>query len=248
MVRPTAVRPTSRITSPAKTLVTATMLLSRQHHEPSVQSSLDHHFRQRLLCQHLEQCYTQSLEPLKTQGRLEASGSAASLQPLPASKSKASASIDALSQRLSSILSSTGHASSLWGVSLAGESAERDSLLAAFLRAREWDVESADLFLRETLVWRRERGLEGLPSSAAASHDGAAPADEAAQRLGFPDDTIRTLRGTGPDGQPRTIVVIRIGRVTLEAIRSGEELVQWRVAMQEVRARTTRLEPPAPRV
>ena len=64
---------------------------------------------------------------------------------------------------------------------------------------------------------------------------------------GNPDDTIRTLRGTGPDGQPRTIVVIRMGRVTLEAIRSGEELVQWRVAMQEVRARTTRLEPPAPR-
>ena len=59
MIRPTS----SRITT-TKSLVTATMLFyaPAPHIEDTVQSSLEHHYRQRLLCQHLEQCYTQSLD------------------------------------------------------------------------------------------------------------------------------------------------------------------------------------------
>ena len=252
MIRPSS----SRITT-TKSIITATMLLysPAPHIEDSVQSSLEHHYRQRLLCQHLEQCYTQSLEPLTTRGRPAATNSAESESQDPIADSQASSigdsgertSILTLSQRLEGILSSTAHAGSLWGVSLADDSAERDSLLAAFLRAREWDVESADAFLRDTLAWRREQGFEGSSGSSGSSSSdgGAAPADVAAARLDFPDDTIRTLQGTELDEHSgkhthtvvtHTVVVIRMGLITLEGLRAVEELVQWRVRMQEVSA------------
>jgi len=234
------------------------------HIEDSVQSSLEHHYRQRLLCQHLEQCYTQSLEPLTTRGRPAATNSAESESQDPIADSQASSigdsgertSILTLSQRLEGILSSTAHAGSLWGVSLADDSAERDSLLAAFLRAREWDVESADAFLRDTLAWRREQGFEGSSgsSSSSSSDGGAAPADVAAARLDFPDDTIRTLQGTELDEHSgkhthtvvtHTVVVIRMGLITLEGLRAVEELVQWRRASSSCRTGPSRRRGPS---
>ena len=200
-----------------KSLVTATMLLyaPAPHIEDTVQSSLEHHYRTRLLCQHLEKCYTQSLELLKTEGvpeapSAESQASAADSQAADGETAEL-ASIASLSRRLAGIRASTGYAGRLWGVELADESAARSSLLAAFLRAREWDVESADTFLRETLTWRRENGLEGSSGSS-----GSSASDNAAARLSFPDDTIHHRRGTGPDGQPRTVVVIRLGQVLLE--------------------------------
>jgi hypothetical protein len=211
MVKPSMIRPSSSRITTTKSLVTATMLLyaPAPHIEDTVQSSLEHHYRQRLLCQHLEQCYTQSLEPLKKEGVPEAPSSAESQAPTADSQaahgeSAELASIASLSQRLTGIRASTGHTGRLWGVELADESAARSSLLAAFLRAREWDVESADTFLRETLTWRRENGVEGSSGSSGSS------------ALSFPDDTIHHRRGTGSDGQPRTVVVIRLGQVTLE--------------------------------
>jgi len=211
MVKPSMIRPSSSRITTTKSLVTATMLLyaPAPHIEDTVQSSLEHHYRQRLLCQHLEQCYTQSLEPLKKEGVPEAPSSAESQAPTADSQaahgeSAELASIASLSQRLAGIRASTGHTGRLWGVELADESAARSSLLAAFLRAREWDVESADTFLRETLTWRRENGVEGSSGSSCSS------------ALSFPDDTIHHRRGTGSDGQPRTVVVIRLGQVTLE--------------------------------
>ena len=70
-------RPTSSRITTTKSLVTATMLFyaPAPHIEDTVQSSLEHHYRQRLLCQHLEQCYAQSLEPLKTDELTEAPSS-----------------------------------------------------------------------------------------------------------------------------------------------------------------------------
>ena len=222
MVKPSMIRPaTSRITT-TKSLVTATMLLyaPAPHIEDTVQSSLEHHYRQRLLCQHLEQCYTQSLEPLKTQGVSEAESQAPAADSQTAyGESAELASIATLSQRLAGILAVTGYAGSLWGVELADELAARNSLLAAFLRAREWDVERADTFLRETLIWRRENGLEGSSGSS-----GSSASDVAAARLDFPDDTIHHCHGTGPDGQPRTVVVLRLGQVMLEGTNPHPDL------------------------
>lgn len=215
MVKPSMMRPTSSRITTTKSLVTATMLFyaPAPHIEDTVQSSLEHHYRQRLLCQHLEQCYAQSLEPLKTDELTEAPSSvsliSAADSQAAASESAELASIAELSRRLAGIRESTGFAGRLWGVELADESAARSSLLAAFLRARDWDMERADAFLRETLTWRREHGLEGSASSAGS--DGAA-----AGRLSFPDDTIYHCRGTGPDGLPRTLVVVRLGQVAIE--------------------------------
>lgn len=235
MMRPTS----SRITT-TKSLVTATMLFyaPAPHIEDTVQSSLEHHYRQRLLCQHLEQCYTQSLDgwsavqsldtlkrldTLKTDGVPEPPSSASLISAADsqaaaadsqaaAAESAELASIAELSRRLAGIRASTGFAGRLWGVELADESAARKSLLAAFLRARDWDVERADAFLRETLTWRRENGLEGSAGSAgSAGSDGAATA-----RPSYPDDTIHHRRGTGPDGLPRTLVVVRLGQVAIE--------------------------------
>lgn len=215
MVKPSMMRPTSSRITTTKSLVTATMLFyaPAPHIEDTVQSSLEHHYRQRLLCQHLEQCYAQSLEPLKTDELTEAPSSvsliSAADSQAAASESAELASIAELSRRLAGIRESTGLAGRLWGVELADESAARSSLLAAFLRARDWDVERADAFLRETLTWRREHGLEG--SAGSAGSDGAA-----AGRLSFPNDTIYHCRGTGPDGLPRTLVVVRLGQVAIE--------------------------------
>ena len=152
MMRPTS----SRITT-TKSLVTATMLFyaPAPHIEDTVQSSLEHHYRQRLLCQHLEQCYTQSLDgwsavqsldtlkrldTLKTDGVPEPPGAPSSATLISAADSQAAAadsraaaaesaelaSIAELSRRLAGIRASTGFAGRLWGCLLYTSPSPRD--------------------------------------------------------------------------------------------------------------------------
>jgi hypothetical protein len=112
---------------------------------------------------------------------------------------------------------------SLWGVSLAKDTPERRSLLATFLRAREWAVDTierpeggAEEFLRETLIWRTENRV---------SSAGEPNAD-------FPEDELHTIDGLGPDGQPRTFVVIRPGLLSKTALQRLDEFVAWRIRQQ----------------
>ena len=107
----------------------------------------------------------------------------------------------------------------VWGVGLAADSAERASLLAAFLRAREWDVDDAATMLAETFAWRRAQSIDGK---------GAAP--HALDGL-FPDDEIRTV--AAPDGRRKTYVVLKLGALTRDAFADAGELVAWRVRMAE---------------
>jgi len=177
---------------------------------------------------HLESCYRRSLESILLDSPAGASAldhqdsAPPSLTASMAADTEAAA-IQILADRLPTILISPS--ASLWGVGLVEDTTERKSLLAAFLRAREWDIEEADAFLRETVEWRRREEVDGL---------GAVESDDAAPGLGFPDDAIRTIDdGSGPDGQPRTIVILAMGKIRLEALRDVEAFVAWRIRMQE---------------
>ena len=72
------------------------------------------------------------------------------------------------------------------------------------------------------MLWRRERGLMA---------SGALDAD-APPSAGFPEDAVRF--GTDADGQPTMAVVLRIGELSLASIQQIDELVTWRVRMQEI--------------
>ena len=126
----------------------------------------------------------------------------------------------ALADRLPGILQRAGCTSvdaRLWGVNLGEDTAgERASLLAAFLRAREWSVDAADDFLASTLKWRREKGIDARGMLTFDAHAG--PAGQ------FPDDAVRTIESTLSDGSPRTFVVLAMGRVTFEGLQRVEEV------------------------
>lgn len=142
--------------------------------------------------------------------------------------------IKSLAKLLPSILKRAGcaPATSVWGVQLASDKmGQRSSLLAAFLRAREWRVDEAEAFLIEMLTWRRENGVGvDYGSSAAANQTGVKGEEEEAP---FPDDLMRTITGRGADGQPRTFIVISLGKITREQLSRVDEFVAWRVRMQE---------------
>lgn len=132
-----------------------------------------------------------------------------------------------LEQRLPRIIEAAGCAASqaiLWGVDLTSSSPSRSSLLSAFLRAREWDVDRAEPFLVETLSWRREHAINANGMSTQLADD---------TPWGFPDDAIVHAHTAGADGQPRTYVVIRLGKVPLQGLQAVDAFVAWRIRMQE---------------
>ena len=139
-----------------------------------------------------------------------------------------------LAAKLPQILARSGCASSassstLWGVSLTSDDNERASLLAAFLRAREWDVAKAETFLLQTLTWRRLNGLDvGGANGLDAASERAGSADVA-----FPDDVIATRELADASDSPRMLVVLHLGAVGREALGAAEAIVAWRVRMQE---------------
>lgn len=129
-----------------------------------------------------------------------------------------------LGEKLPGILIATdwaGSSATLWGVDLARDSSSRRSLLAAFLRAREWDVARTEDFLVETLTWRRDQAIDGRSDEASAS-DGL---------LGLPDDVIHMT--TNSKGQKHMMVVLKLGAIQLEALQAADAFVAWRVRMQE---------------
>jgi len=132
--------------------------------------------------------------------------------------------VNSLAQRLPHVLRQSGGSSRLWGVRLDDATRERSSLLAAFLRAREWDVDRAESFVLETLTWRHEEAIDSTESR-------AMPQSELAEA--FPDDIIRTARGRGADGQPHTFVVVRLGRLSLRQLQCIDDFVAWRIRQQE---------------
>jgi len=144
------------------------------------------------------------------------------------------AAIKSLAKLLPSILKRAGCApkTSIWGVELAADKlGQRSSILAAFLRAREWRVDEAEAFLIETLTWRRENGVGVDYGSGAAANQTGVKGEEA--EAPFPDDLMRTVDGRGSDGQPRTFIVLSLGKITREQLSRVDDFVAWRVRMQE---------------
>ena len=174
---------------------------------------------QTLAAAHLENCYAAQLKSMDG----APPPSACTIPPFTQdSMEDKRAAIDALVARLPAIVRSTPE-TSVWGVQLVDDTPACRSLLAAFLRAREWDVNDADSFLRNTLAWRHQNRIERILES-----------EPVAPEFWFPDDAIRTIDdGTGPDGQPRTIVVLAMGKISLEALRDINAFVDWRIRMQE---------------
>ena len=171
---------------------------------------------QTLACAHLESCYAKSLMSLNLAPHLLSTRFGLETM-------DKEAAIDALIDRLPAIVRSSfglgaAHAVTVWGVGLLDDTATRRSLVGAFLRAREWDVDAADAFLRETIAWRHEEGIEAVDVR-----------ESVASELGFPDDAICTI----DDGQPRTVVILAMGKVSLEGLRDVNAFVEWRIRMQE---------------
>jgi len=137
------------------------------------------------------------------------------------------AAVAELGERLPAICACccASQATTLWGVDLSRDSAERASLLSAFLRARDWSVDASELFLRETLAWRREQGML-LPGGG-----GTACGESEAPATSLPDDQICTRLDA--DGKPRTYVIISMGSVSREALERPEGFVRWRILQQE---------------
>lgn len=135
--------------------------------------------------------------------------------------------VQQLGQALPDILDVSGYDARnlLWGINLKDDSKERSSLLAAFLRAREWDVSRATEFLTETLSWRSSEGINAI-DCVEASHD----LDDSTL---WRDDAIRTAERPGAEGKPRTFVVISMGGVTREGLQQVDAFVRWRIRMQE---------------
>ena len=200
-----------------------TALLSQQNDTPRTAS--------REASEHLEHCYRLSLE--RRLSTSEAKGekylrerdqrsavSTLKSEELPPTDGKLSVgaereaqAVSQLGKRMDSILKRSGCTTgyTLWGIDLAAESIERASLLAAFLRAREWSVDEAEDFLCATLSWRRENSIDGDTASS----------DE------FPDDIIE-VRGT-----TKPYIIIRLGKLSKEDLSRVEDLVAWRIRMQE---------------
>ena len=183
------------------------------------------------LASRLEQRYASHLDSLLNRQSEQPIGTDGKLSIGAAAEAKA---VRGLSSRLPTILASAGceASTSIWGVSLATDDDERTSLLAAFLRAREWDVSKAESFLEESLTWRRESGLD-QPSSEASSSSASASA-------AFPDDIIATSDATDAAGRPRTFVVLRLGALPRESLQLVDEMVAWRVRNQERACATLR--------
>ena len=130
------------------------------------------------------------------------------------------AAVKSLAARLPAILKEAGwKRGNLWNVPLRRPSVERSSLLAAFLRAREWNVQDATTMLIETLRWRRENDVDNL----------IGPDEETSPAYVADDRIFSRMEPSGPI----TYVVVRMGRVGKEAFYSASEYVRWRVRMQE---------------
>ena len=127
-----------------------------------------------------------------------------------------------LSSRLPSILEAAGSdATSLWGVTLTDDdSAERASLLAAFLRARKWRVDEAEEFLLETFTWRK------------ANHIDDADARGDPPPTAFPADQI-CVRRNRDEEPPQMFVYLHLGSLELDMFRQVENFIKWRVREQE---------------
>jgi hypothetical protein len=173
---------------------------------------------------HLEACHAKpSAEPAYDQ--LQASGDAevtSHQQPSTSLAPHEAQVIEQLESRLPHLLQESGcpPSTTIWGVPLAEDTKERRSLLAAFLGAREWELERAETFLSETLTWRRENNV-------------GADIDSLPEPEIFPNDAVHTVTEKGADGRPQTFVVIRLGSVTKEALARVDDFVAWRVREQE---------------
>lgn len=176
---------------------------------------------------HLEACHAKpSARPAYEQQQQQQASVEAEVESHAQPSSSVSAheaqAIEQLAARLPNLLkeSDCPPSTTVWGVSLAEDTAERKSLLAAFLGAREWELERAESFLAETLAWRRENNV-------------GADIEVLEEPDVFPNDAIHTVSRKGPDGRPQTFVVIRLGVITKEALSRVDDFVAWRVREQE---------------
>jgi hypothetical protein len=179
------------------------------------------------LASHLEQCYARHLERLampRSDDPCTSADSKVIIGEAASGEAHEAGALSSLSVRLPRILRQSGAASTLWGVRLDEAAAERSSLLAIFLRARDWNVDRAESFLLEMLTWRREQAIDEVQSRP--------PTASKIPEL-WPDDIISTARGRGADGQPHTFVVVRLGRLSLRQLQRVEDFVAWRIRQQE---------------
>jgi len=177
------------------------------------------HFDSRLLSAHLEECYKLSLEESMQARPQVAALCVSSTEDTRSGDAVCGDIVEALVARASLHLDQR---SRLWGVDLCVPSPERRSLLTSFLGARDWDLEATVSFLRETMNWRREEAIDGIDSKTSDC------------KWNLPEDEIRTISGScHSDVRQSLMVIVSIGKVSLEALRDVEEFVRWRVCMQE---------------
>ena len=160
---------------------------------------------------HLESCYALPAHDVAKAAEHGEAGSSSSSSSRSASESAA---VELLASRLPHIFEQSacppGACQMMWGIPLADESASRDALLAAFLGAREWEVDRAESFLIETLAWRRENSV-------------GEDVEEQSEPELFPKDMVRTITQKDADGQPQTFVVIKLGTITKEALHRVDD-------------------------
>lgn len=174
---------------------------------------------------HLESCYALPAHDVaKAAEHGDADEQAGSSSSSSSRSASESAAVELLASRLPHIFEQSacppGACQMMWGIPLADESASRDALLAAFLGAREWEVDRAESFLIETLAWRRENSV-------------GEDVEEQSEPELFPKDMVRTITQKDADGQPQTFVVIKLGTITKEALHRVDDFVAWRVREQE---------------
>lgn len=241
---------TMRVTGSAKAAVVVAAALLQSEAPHSLPSTWDTN------ALHLEQCYALTLERALTpiedpRGTWQSTddcvascgeGAASEVLRVPTKGADGKVSVGAagehaavkeLGERLPAICACccTSLATTLWGVDLSHDSAERASLLSAFLRARDWSVDASELFLRETLAWRREQGMLHGMLRPGGGGSGMACGESGAPAASLPDDQICTRLDA--DGQLRTYVIISMGSVSREALERPEGFVRWRIQQQE---------------
>ena len=185
---------------------------------------------------HLEACHAKPCSPpLHEQQQSEASSSSTSSEAAGTSQPPEAIAIQVLETRLPHVLAASAWPANatVWSINISHASEERESLLAAFLGAREWDVARAEAFLIDTLTWRREHriGTDVEESAMEASVD-AHVNDEASGSSLFPHDAIQVVRDPAGGGK-RLYVVVRLGRIRREELSRVDDFVAWRVREQE---------------